>query len=149
MTADEGRGVGIERHIHGVDIDFFSAEVYDTFGFSDVVRAGEFLHTSGVVPLHGSMTDLRVVCEGDFRGQYEWVLRMLRALLERSGARFPQDVVSVEVMTTDMHQVNANCDVFATAFAGHYPAAVYVGVAALFHPAQLVEVKATAYLSGS
>lgn len=138
----------IERHIHGPQVDFFTQDIYDAFGFADVVRAGDFLHTSGVVPLKGSATDLQVVCEGDFRGQYEWVLAMLKTLLERSGARFPSDVVSVEVMTTDMTQVNANADVFATAFAGHYPAAVYVGVAQLFHPAQLVEVKATAYLGG-
>lgn len=140
--------MGIERHIHGPEIDFFTTDIYDAFGFCDVVRAGDHLHTSGVVPLKGSASDLQVVCEGDFRGQYEWVLAMLRTLLERSGATFPQDIVSVEVMTTDMSQVNANCDVFAKTFAGHYPAAVYLGVAELFHPAQLVEVKATAYLGG-
>jgi len=138
----------IERHVHGPEVDFFTRDIYDAFGFSDVVRAGELLYASGVVPLTGSATDLRVVCEGDCRGQYEWVLGMLKTLLERSGARFPQDVVSVEVMTTDMSQVNANCDVFAKAFAGHYPAAVYVGVAQLFHPAQVVEVKAIAYVGG-
>ncbi len=140
--------MAIERHIHGPEIDFFSQDIYDAFGFADVVKAGDYLYTSGVVPLKGSATDLQVVCEGDFRGQYEWVLAMLKTVLTRSGARFPQDVVVVEVMTTDMNQVNANCDVFVKTFAGHYPAAVYLGVAALFHPAQLVEVKGTAYVGG-
>lgn len=138
----------IERHVHGPDLDFFAPEIYDTFGFSDVVKAGDFLFASGVVPLKGSATNLQVVAEGDFRGQYEWVLGMLKTLMTLSGARFPEDMVSVEVMTTDMSLANANADVFARCFAGHYPAAVYLGVSQLFHPAQLVEVKGTAYIGG-
>lgn len=136
----------IERHIHGPEVDFFTQDIYDAFGFSDVVKAGDFLYASGVVPLKGSAADLQVVAEGDFRGQYEWVLGMLKTLITKSGARFPEDMVQVEVMTTDMTQVNANADVFAKVFAGHYPAAVYLGVAQLFHPAQLVEVKGIAYI---
>lgn len=136
----------IERVVIGPDADFLASEIYDLFGFSDAVRAGDFLHTAGVVPLTGGAASLTVVAEGDFRGQYEWVLAMLATILTRAGARFPQDVISVNVLTTDMAQVNAHADVFAKAFAGHHPAATYLGVAQLFHPAQLVEVNAIAYL---
>lgn len=136
----------IERIVVGPEVDFFTQDIYDAFGFSDVVRAGDFLYSSGVVPLRGSATDLQVVAEGDFRGQYEFVLGMLGTLLTRAGASFPRDVVSINVFCTDMEQVNANCDLFAKTFAGAYPAATYFGVAQLFHPAQQVEVNAVAYI---
>lgn len=136
----------VQRHVFGPDVDFFDSSVYDLFGFSDVVQAGDTLYVSGIVPLRGAPPELEVIGEGDFRAQYTFVLDMLKTLLERAGATFPDSVVNVNVLTTDMNDVNANCDVFANAFAGHHPAATYMGVAQLFHPAQLVEINATAYI---
>ena len=136
----------IQRYIHGPAVDFFDQEIYDTFGFSDVVKAGGFLHIAGVVPLKGGASAIQVMGEGDFRVQFEWVLGMMKTLVTKSGGRFPDDMVQVDVMTTDMSQLNANADVFAKTFAGHFPALTFVGVAQLFHPAQLVEIKGVAYI---
>jgi enamine deaminase RidA (YjgF/YER057c/UK114 family) len=136
----------IQRHIHGPEVGFFERSVYETFGFCDIVRAGDHLHCGGIVPLRGEVTDIEVVGAGDFRAQYAFVLETLAALFERSGARFPQDVVDVKVMSTDMTLVNQNSDIFTKAFAGTHPALTYIGVAQLFHPEQLIEVSATAYI---
>lgn len=136
----------IERHIIGPRVGWFEQDVYDTFGFADVVRAGDWLHFSGIVPLKGDMANLEVIHRGDFRGQYTWALEMLGTLLEKAGGTYPGDVVKVSVMVTSMASVNENCDVFAEAFAGAYPAAKYIGVAELFHPEQLVEIDAVAYI---
>lgn len=138
--------MSIERHIHGPSVGFFDQNIYDTFGFADVVKAGGFLHIAGVVPLKGGASGIRVIGEGDFRAQFTWVLDMFKTLMTKSGGRFPDDVVQVEVMTTDMSLLNTNADIFANAFAGHRPALTFVGVAQLFHPAQLVEVKGVAYI---
>jgi enamine deaminase RidA (YjgF/YER057c/UK114 family) len=92
------------------------------------------------------VTDIEVVGPGDFRAQYTFVLDTLAALFERSGARFPQDIVDVKVMSTNMALVNENSDIFTKAFAGVRPALTYIGVSELFHPEQLIEIGATAYI---
>jgi enamine deaminase RidA (YjgF/YER057c/UK114 family) len=136
----------IQRLTFGPDVGFFQPSVYETFGFCDIVRAGDHLHCGGIVPLRGEVTDIEVVGAGDFRAQYTFVLETLAALFQRAGARFPQDIVEVKVMSTDMARLAENSDIFAGVFADHRPALTYVGVAQLFHPEQLIEIGATAYI---
>lgn len=136
----------IERLTFGQDVGFFQPSVYETFGFCDIVRAGDYLHCGGIVPLRGEVTNIEVVGPGDFRAQYTFVLDTLKALFEKAGARFPQDIVEIKVMATDMAQLSKNPDVFTSAFGEHRPALTYYGVAQLFHPEQLIEIGATAYV---
>lgn len=138
--------MGIERLTFGPEIGFFQPSVYDTFGFCDLVKAGDTIYCGGIVPLRGEITDIEVVGPGDFREQYAWVLDTIAKLFRRAGARFPEDVVEVTVMVKDMNLLSANADVFTATFGDVKPALTYVGVAQLFHPEQLIEIGATAYV---
>jgi len=127
------------------DIGYLDEEVHTTFSFTQTVKAGNTVYFSGVAPLRGSLADLQIVGENDIRAQLEWCLEILRRCLDEQKATF-HHLVAQTVYTLDIDELAKHADVFATAFAGEAPAATWLQVERLFHPAQLVEITGIAVL---
>jgi enamine deaminase RidA (YjgF/YER057c/UK114 family) len=112
------------------------------------------VYCAGATPTRGTQDEnvwpynLELVAPGNFREQYDWILGTLGRMLELAGARFPQDVVNVNVFTTDMRALNECTDLYAKHFGDSWPALAYLQVAGLWHPEQMVECNAIAVLAG-
>ncbi len=109
--------------------------------YSQAVRAGSFLFTSGQIPLKpdGSLET------GDVAAQTEQVLTNLKAVLEAGGAGL-EHVVKCTCFLSDMNHFSAMNEVYARFFADEPPARSAVEVARLPRDV-LVEIEAVALVS--
>ncbi|MFN0225379.1 RidA family protein [Paenibacillus sp. KR2-11] len=94
--------------------------------YSQAVRLGSLLFTSGQIPLG---LDGQVV-EGGVEEQTHQVFRNLQAVLEAAGTDFSQ-VVKATVSIKDMNQFAAINAIYASYFGDHKPARSTVEVARL------------------
>lgn len=111
--------------------------------YSQAVRAGELIFTSGQIPLDpatGAMVD------GDVAAQTRRVLDNLGAVLAAAGASFA-DVVKSTIYLVDMNDFAAVNAVYGERFAGVFPARSTVGVARLPKDAR-VEIDMVARVGG-
>ncbi|CAN5855878.1 RidA family protein [soil metagenome] len=108
--------------------------------YSQAVRAGSFLFTSGQIPLKldGSLET------GDIAAQTEQVLTNLKAVLEAGGAGL-EHVVKCTCFLSDMNHFSAMNEVYRRFFADEPPARSAVEVARLPRDV-LVEIEAVALL---
>jgi len=106
--------------------------------YSQGIRAGGFLFTSGQIPLRPS-GDL---VSGDIRAEARQALENVRAVLEAGGARM-EDVVKTVVFLVDLADFSMVNEVYAGFFPSPPPARSCVQVAALPKGAR-VEVEAVA-----
>jgi 2-iminobutanoate/2-iminopropanoate deaminase len=106
--------------------------------YSQGIRAGGFLFTSGQIPLRPS-GDL---VSGDIRAEAHQALENVRAVLEAGGARM-EDVVKATVFLVDLVDFSIVNEVYAEFFRSPPPARSCVQVAALPKGAR-VEVEAVA-----
>ena len=106
--------------------------------YSQGIRAGRFLFTSGQIPLRPS-GDL---VSGDIRAEARQALENVRAVLEAGGARM-EDVVKATVFLVDLVDFSIVNEVYAEFFRSPPPARSCVQVAALPKGAR-VEVEAVA-----
>jgi len=106
--------------------------------YSQGIRAGGFLFTSGQIPLRPS-GDL---VSGDIRAEARQALENVRAVLEAGGARM-EDVVKTIVFLVDLADFSMVNEVYAGFFPSPPPARSCVQVAALPKGAR-VEVEAVA-----
>ncbi len=106
--------------------------------YSHAVRVGQFLFTSGQVPLdvNGNKVD------GDITAQTQQVFANLKAVLAQAGLGF-QDVVKTTVFMKDLGDFAAMNAVYATYFTENPPARSTVQVAALPKDS-LVEIEVVA-----
>lgn len=134
----------IERTIpplaHYVDPALFRA-----LGFVQTVKGGGLAHYAGIAPLQGDLSGLHVVGEEDMAAQLAFVLRVLDDCLRADGLG-REHLLHWTIHTTDMPACLALGAEFAAWVGAHPPAATTVGVAALAHPAQLLEITAVAAL---
>ncbi len=109
--------------------------------YSQAVRAGSFLFTSGQIPLRpdGSLEP------GDIAAQTEQVLANLEAVLEAAGASL-EHVVKCTCFLSDMNHFAAMNEVYGRFFGDEPPARSAVEVARLPRDV-LVEIEAVALLS--
>lgn len=94
--------------------------------YSQAIRAGNLLFTSGQIPLDPSG---RLVT-GGIREQTHQVFRNLQAVLAAAGVGFDQ-VVKATVFIKDMDQFHEVNEVYASYFGDHKPARSTVEVARL------------------
>ncbi|MEB3103253.1 RidA family protein [Ferviditalea candida] len=94
--------------------------------YSQAVRAGSFIFTSGQIPLDAEGN----LVQGGIVEQTQQVFRNLKAVLEAAEAGF-QDVVKATVFIKDMNQFAAVNEVYASHFGDHKPARSTVEVARL------------------
>lgn len=111
--------------------------------YSQAIRAGQFLFTSGQLPLDprtGAMPE-------GIRDQAKQSLSNVQAILAEAGASMEQ-VVKTTVFLNDMGDFGAMNEVYGTFFTGTHPARSCVEVARLPKDA-LVEIEAVALLDAS
>lgn len=110
--------------------------------YSQAVAVGDFLFTSGQIPL----TVAGDVVDGGIEAQTEQVLQNLTAVVSAAGASLDK-VVKTTVFLSDMGQFAAFNGVYEKHFANHRPARSTVQVARLPRDV-MVEIEAVVYLAG-
>ena len=108
--------------------------------FTDAVRAGGFLHVSGVIAVDG---EGNLVGGDDVAAQTRQVLENMRAILEAGGCGF-QDVVKVTIFLTDVDDRPLINPVRQEAFGSARPASTLVEVSRLVLPEAKVEIECVA-----
>ncbi len=109
--------------------------------YSQAVKVGNFIFTSGQIPLG---LDGQVVA-GGIEEQTHQVFKNLSAVLEAAGANF-SDVVKATVFLKDMNLFAAVNDIYASYFGDHKPARSTIEVARLPKDV-LVEIELIACVS--
>ena len=110
--------------------------------FTDAVKAGGFLHVSGIVAVDGQS---RLVGGDDVVAQTRQVFENMGAILEAGGCGF-EDVVKVTVFLTDIDDRPLVNPVRQEAFGPARPASTLVEVSALVVPGARIEVDAVALI---
>jgi 2-iminobutanoate/2-iminopropanoate deaminase len=94
--------------------------------YSQAIRTGDLIFTSGQIPLDVSGN----LVEGDVATQTHQVFRNLQAVLESSGSSL-QKVVKANVFLKDMNDFAVVNEIYASYFGDHKPARSTVQVARL------------------
>jgi len=108
--------------------------------FTDAVRAGGFLHVSGVIAVDG---EGNLVGGDDVVAQTRQVLENMRAILEAGGCGF-EDVVKVTIFLTDVDDRPLINPLRQEAFGSVRPASTLVEVSRLVLPEAKVEIECVA-----
>ena len=108
--------------------------------FTDAVRAGGFLHVSGVIAVDG---EGNLVGADDVVAQTRQVLENMRAILEAGGCGF-EDVVKVTIFLTDVDDRPLINPLRQEAFGSARPASTLVEVSRLVLPEAKVEIECVA-----
>lgn len=108
--------------------------------YSQAVKAGQFVFTSGQLPMDPVSGEF---VPGGVEQQAEQVLKNLRAVLEGAGYSL-NDVIKVNVFATSMGDFAAVNGVYSKFFEKEPPARSFVEVSALPRGA-LVEIEAVAW----
>ncbi|MBR4243687.1 MAG: RidA family protein [Bacteroidaceae bacterium] len=108
--------------------------------YSQAVQVGNFLYTSGQIPIDPSTGQF---AEGGIKEQTRQSLLNVKAILEESGLKM-SDVVKTTVFMADMNDFADMNSVYAEFFSEPYPARSAVAVKTLPKGA-LVEIEVVAY----
>ncbi len=127
------------------DVGYIADEVFQTFAFTQNIRAGNTLYLSGVTPLKGDLENVEVVGAGDMRAQVAQTLEIIKRCLAAEGATFKNWVVQT-VYTTNMAELQKTADVFRDVFGEHSPTSTWVEIKGLFLPEQMIEISGIAVL---
>ncbi|MBT5028128.1 MAG: RidA family protein [Nitrospinaceae bacterium] len=109
--------------------------------YSQAIRIGDFLYTSGQIALNPSTMEMM---NGNIEDETEWVLKNLEAILEADGLSLGQ-VIKTTVYLTDLGEFTKMNLVYEKFFASNKPARACVQVAALPKGAK-VEIDAIAHI---
>jgi enamine deaminase RidA (YjgF/YER057c/UK114 family) len=127
--------VGVER--------FGSGAAWErSFGYSRVVRAGDFVIVAGTTAID---EDGVVRSPGDAAGQVAVALEAIEAALARAGARMEQ-VVQTRMYVTDISRADEIGRAHGERFGDIAPVTSMVQVSALIDPRMLVEIEVMAYV---
>jgi 2-iminobutanoate/2-iminopropanoate deaminase len=128
---------------HISQVQYYNEPVEKQLGFVASVQTGKTLHLSGIVAVDDQ---LNVVAPNDVGGQIERIYDILEKTLAKSGATLAH-VVNELIFVTDMQKFAAAGAVRAKRYAKCTPpATTAVQVSALFLPAAMIEIQATAVL---
>ena len=127
------------------DVGYIADEVFQTYAFTQNIKAGNTLYLSGVTPLKGDLENVEVVGAGDMRAQVAQTLEIVKRCLAAEGATF-KNWVAQTVYTTNMAELQKTADVFREAFGGYSPTSTWVEIKGLFHPEQMIEISGIAIL---
>lgn len=128
------------------EVGYLAEDVYTTFAFTQMIKAGNTLYVSGVGPFTRSAGELTLVGEGDPRTQLDWVLEIIKRCLAAEGATF-RNWVAQTVYTTSIADLEPVADSFRRAMGEHTPTSTWVEVKGLVHPKQMVEINGIAVLT--
>ena len=113
----------------------------EIFGYSRVVKAGQWLHTAGCT----STVDGKVAHVGDAAAQTRQAFQIALVALAKAGAAVEQ-VVRTRMYVVKREDADAVGRVHGEIFAGVKPASTMIMVASLIEPEHLVEVEVDAYV---
>ena len=113
-----------------------------SFGYSRVVRAGDFVIVAGTTAID---EDGVVRAPGDAAGQVGAALEAIEAALVRAGARMEQ-VVQTRMYVTDISRADEIGRAHGDRFGAIAPVTSMLQVEALIDPRMLVEIEAVAYV---
>ncbi len=125
------------------DVGYVDESTFTLLGFSQVVRDERTVYYSGIAPFTGAPPEFTVIGKGSMEEQVLFLFEILERCLESENQTL-ENVVAVTVYATDMPALMATADIFAKRFGAAPPTSTWVGVTALAHPDQLVEITATA-----
>ena len=125
------------------DVGYVDESTFASLGFSQVVRAHDTVYYSGIAPFIGAPPEFNVIGTGSMEQQVLFVMDILERCLE-SESQTLENLVAVTVYATDVPALMATAEIFAKKFGVAPPASTWLGVTALAHPDQLVELTATA-----
>ena len=108
--------------------------------YSQAIRIGEFLYTSGQIALNPE--NMEMMC-GKIEEETEWVLKNLEAILKADGMSFAH-IIKTTVYLTDLGEFARMNQVYEKFFGETKPARACVQVAALPKGAK-VEIDAIAH----
>jgi enamine deaminase RidA (YjgF/YER057c/UK114 family) len=114
----------------------------ERFGYSRVVRAGDFVLVAGTTAID---EDGVVLGLGDAGGQVAVVLDAIETALASAGARMEQ-VVRTRMYVTDIGRAEEIGRAHGDRFGAIAPVTSMIQVAALIDPRMLVEIEAVAYV---
>jgi len=129
---------------HVSQVQYYNEPVEKQMGFVAMVQSGKTLHLAGIVSIDDA---LNVVAPDDMAGQIEREYDIMERTLAKSGATL-QHVVNEMIFVTDLQKFGPDA---GAARAKRYarwtpPATTAVQVSALFFPAAMIEIQATAVL---
>jgi 2-iminobutanoate/2-iminopropanoate deaminase len=127
------------------ELGYLTEDLYQTFSFTQMIRAGNTLYLSGCGPFTSSSGSVELVGEGNPRAQLERVLEIIRRCLSAEGASFRNWVVQT-VYTTSIADLEPVADTFRRVMGDYTPTSTWVEVQGLFHPKQVVEINGIAIL---
>jgi enamine deaminase RidA (YjgF/YER057c/UK114 family) len=114
----------------------------DIVGYSRAVKVGNLVEVTGTV---ASGDDGKVVGENDAYTQTNYIYEKIESVLKRAGASM-KDVVRVRMFVTDISRWQEYGRAHSEFFKDIKPCNTMVEVRALFEPAYLIEIEATAII---
>ena len=129
---------------HISQVQYYNEPVEKQLGFVALVQTGKTLHLAGIVAVDDA---LNVIAPGDMAGQIDRIYDIMEKTLAKGGATL-QHVVNELIFVTDLQKFGPDA---SAARARRYakcapPATTAVQVSALFFPAAMIEIQATAVL---
>ena len=125
------------------EVGYVDESTFAVLGFSQVVRADKTVYYSGIAPFTGAPPEFNVIGTGSMEQQVLFLMDILERCLD-SESQTLENLVAVTVYATDVPALMATAEIFAKKFGVAPPASTWLGVTALAHPDQLVELTATA-----
>jgi len=125
------------------DVGYVDESTFASLGFSQVVRANDTVYYSGIAPFTGAPPEFNVIGTGSMEQQVLFLMDILERCLE-SESQTLENLAAVTVDAADVPALMATAEIFAKKFGVAPPASTWLGVTALAHPDQLVELTATA-----
>lgn len=105
--------------------------------FSQAVKVGDFIFTSGILPLD-SASGKKV--SGGIENETKQTLENLGAILETAGSSL-NEIVKATIFLTDMNDFEIVNSIYSKYFSGDFPARAAIGVSGLAKNAK-IEIQA-------
>jgi 2-iminobutanoate/2-iminopropanoate deaminase len=125
-------------------VGYLAPEVFESFAFSQSVRAGNTVYYAGVAPLRGSLEAMELIGRGDMKAQLEYILRVIDGCLRADGLDRSK-LVTWTFYTTKIAEFMEIMPPILTAWVGdHRPSSTTIEVSGFVHPEQMLEITAIA-----
>ena len=115
----------------------------DKVGYSRAVRVGNIIEVSGTAAIDRD----KIISPNNVQGQTKFIIQKIERALKEAGGTL-NDVVRTRIYVTDISQWEAVGKVHGEFFNDIKPATTMVEVKSLIDPNFLVEIEATAILTG-